>query len=332
LRQKQTMMHLHIQSSRSDQEDDSDNDQPKQLYEEETIKNRITDDRNFLLSELRKSQQEVAALKYDLKELRDETDQEYVIAVTFAAKERDELNSRIEELTEERDRLKACGTLQQVHIDALTKELIDLSEESQRLLRGTKTEGTSDTTQPEVIEIKKYLDLILHGMEEFKACFQVWLTFRQRRTSEVAEQDVADSRDDGVMQLEDAFDTFQKTIEGHHSIIHQDTFSSKAEDYLAMEGNSTFGIKTMEGNSTVGIKEIVVTEEEKKARRARRRSTSSALKQAFFIQEAVQRQSFLKSWVFGFENSEELDLTTEQLLCLKKETDHDSAQAIQLSK
>ena len=149
--------------------------------------------------QLLQSQRECAALKHQLQELRDETDQDYSLLVTSASKKRDEVLAQITALEQERDSLKTTTTLQQVHIDTLTQELIEYKEESSQQQQNHKT------------KTQNHLERIQTAMNEFKGYFRIWTN--QRNTQEEQLQHEYEESGD-VLILETAFETLEQIING----------------------------------------------------------------------------------------------------------------------
>lgn len=142
-----------------------------------------------LSEQLLRSQQQIAALKTELQELRDTTDEEYAVAVTLAAKERDSLTAQLQKLRFEQIALVSTNKVQQAHIDVLTQELINLKEESSQLRR---------TRESEPSELQKHLKNVQQGFTDFVLSFHAWTDHQEI--------------DDGVLELKSDLEALQASV------------------------------------------------------------------------------------------------------------------------
>jgi hypothetical protein len=116
---------------------------------------------------------EFVALKQELRELRDSTDDEYALAVTLAAAEREQWTRQMAELATERDALLASQVMQQEHIDALTSEM----SRQQETIQGKKERYKERYKQNlrDVDSARTTMESVQETMHRFEVCFQEWL-------------------------------------------------------------------------------------------------------------------------------------------------------------
>lgn len=230
-------------------------------------------------ADLRQAEQEGATLRPALQELRDCTDPDYAIEVTPASKDRDQLQGRIEKITQERDGLVTCGRLQQEHINWLTNQIVEQRDENKKLKKSYKKD------KAELKDATKRLEFMQDDLCRFQASFE---TFLYRQETERGSHDsillvdlkkAFEALQNGLVHEKNKEDDFQTV-----SIIYEE---GTANNQRQLKENDYPEVPTKSSNipNIIGLTIRISNKKDEKRRR-----NSSASQQRSFLEEALKRQ------------------------------------------
>ena len=118
----------------------------------------------------------IAALRQDLQQLRETTDEEYVVSVAINAQQKEKARRAMMEINKERndaiaarDESLAVQKIQQRHMDALTEELLQLQTSKDQ------AEEQSRQHLDNLQQAHSQLDVLRDGMDQFRKAFEDWL-------------------------------------------------------------------------------------------------------------------------------------------------------------